>query len=303
FCARVDRQRVNKRVVEALVKAGAFDALHPDRASLLASVGLAFEWADTQEANALQAGLFDFGAEGEEAHGSSAREPALVHAEPLSVRERLMLEKGALGLMLSGHLFDEHAQEVRRFARRAVADLTDSREPQLVAGVVAGLRVVNGQRGRAAIFRLEDGTGGIEAVVGEELLDENRELLQEDTLLVLQGRVQKDRFSGDALRLNVGQLWDLPAARARHARHLHVAVKGSLPPLAELIRTWPVRRVETEQGELRRGLAVRLRLQGRGATAEIDLGEEGLFWPCDEALARWRQVAAGGQVAIVYEGE
>ena len=303
FCARVDRQRVNKRVVEALVKAGAFDALHPDRASLLASVGLAFEWADAQEANALQGGLFDFGGEGEEAHGSSAREPALVQAEPLSVRERLMLEKGALGLMLSGHLFDEHADEVRRFARRAVADLTDSREPQLVAGVVAGLRVVNGQRGRAAIFRLEDGTGGIEAVVGEELLDENRELLQEDTLLVLQGRVQKDRFSGDALRLNVGQLWDLPAARARHARHLQVAVRGVLPPLAEVIRTWPARRIETEQGELRRGLAIRLRLQGRGASAELDLGDEGLFWPCDEALARWRQVAAGGQAAIVYEGD
>ncbi|MFM7531950.1 MAG: DNA polymerase III subunit alpha, partial [Rubrivivax sp.] len=97
FCARVDRQRVNKRVVEALVKAGAFDALHPDRACLLASVSLAFDWADTQEAHALQGGLFDFG-EGEEAHGSSSREPGLVHAEPLGVRERLMLEKGALGL-------------------------------------------------------------------------------------------------------------------------------------------------------------------------------------------------------------
>ncbi|MFM7705579.1 MAG: DNA polymerase III subunit alpha, partial [Rubrivivax sp.] len=161
FCARVDRQRVNKRVVEALVKAGAFDALHPDRACLLASVSLAFDWADTQEAHALQGGLFDFG-EGEEAHGSSSREPGLVHAEPLGVRERLMLEKGALGLMLSGHLFDECATEVRRFVRRSLAETTDSREPQLLAGIVAGLRVVNGQRGRAAIFRLEDGAGSIE---------------------------------------------------------------------------------------------------------------------------------------------
>jgi DNA polymerase-3 subunit alpha len=303
FCARVDRQRVNKRVVEALVRAGAFDALHPDRASLLASVALAFEWADTQEAHALQGGLFDFGSDGEEAHGSSSREPALVQAEPFGVRERLMQEKSALGLMLSGHLFDECAPEVRRFARRSLAELGDSREPQLLAGIVSGLRVVNGQRGRAAIFRLEDGGGSIEAVVNEELLDEQRELLQEDALLVLQGRVQKDHFSGGGLRLTVGQLWDLPAARARFARHLQVAVNGTMPPLAELIRTWPVRRVPTDQGILVRGLAVRLRLQGRGATAEIDLGEEGLFWPCDEALARWRQVAAGGQVAVVYESD
>jgi hypothetical protein len=62
FCARVDRKRVNKRAVEALIKAGAFDALHADRASLLASVGLAFEFADTRLANASQGGLFDFGA-------------------------------------------------------------------------------------------------------------------------------------------------------------------------------------------------------------------------------------------------
>jgi DNA polymerase-3 subunit alpha len=187
--------------------------------------------------------------------------------------------------------------------RRALPEVSESREPQLLAGIVSGMRVVNGQRGRAAIFRLEDGSGSIEAVVNEELLDEQREALLEDALLVVQGRVQKDHFSGGGLRLTVGQLWDLPAARARFARHLQVAVQGSMPPLAEVIRTWPVRRIPTEQGTLLRGLAVRLRLQGRGASAEIDLGEEGLFWPCDEALARWRQVAAGGQAAVVYEAD
>ena len=62
FCARVDRGRINRRVVEALVKAGAFDALHADRSSLLASVGLALDWADTQAAHADQGGLFDFAA-------------------------------------------------------------------------------------------------------------------------------------------------------------------------------------------------------------------------------------------------
>ena len=61
FCARVDRQRINKRVVEALIKAGAFDKLHADRAAMLASVSLALDWADTQAAHADQGGLFDFG--------------------------------------------------------------------------------------------------------------------------------------------------------------------------------------------------------------------------------------------------
>jgi len=300
FCARVDRQKVNKRVVEALIKAGAFDALHADRAAALASVGLAFDWADTQEANALQGGLFDFGDDAADNHGSSTQEPALAQAPAQTLRERLMLEKAALGLILSGHLFDEAAAEVRRFARRPIGELADSREPQLVAGIVGAMRVVNGQRGRAAIFRLDDGSGAIETVVNEDLLDAQRALLADDALLIAQGRVQLDRFSG-ALRLTVQQLWDLPAARARFGRYLAVAVNGGRPPVGEVLKAWPARRVETEHGELSQGLTVRLRLERPRASAEIDLGDDGRFWPSEEALARWRQVAHRGQAEVVYE--
>ncbi|MBL8330487.1 MAG: DNA polymerase III subunit alpha [Rubrivivax sp.] len=298
FCARVDRQRVNKRVVEALIKAGAFDALHPDRACALASVPLAFDWADAQDVHALQGGLFDF--DDEPAHGSSAQEPALAHAEPLGLRDRLMLEKTALGFYLSGHLFDEHGEEVRRFARRRIADVADSREPQLLAGIVGGLRVVNGQRGRAAIFRLDDGSDGIESVVNEELLDSHRELLLDDALLIAQGKVQLDRFSG-GLRFNIQQLWDLPAARARFGRYLALPVAAGLPPVADVIRTWPVRRIESDHGELLQGLPIRLQLRRAHACAELDLGDDARFWPCDEALARWRQLAQGGAAQVVYE--
>jgi DNA polymerase-3 subunit alpha len=102
FCARVDRSRVNKRVVEALIKAGAFDALQPHRSALMASVSLAFEYADSLAANADQGGLFDFG----DSHAASTNEPELVHAEPWTLKERLSLEKTAIGFYLSGHLFD-----------------------------------------------------------------------------------------------------------------------------------------------------------------------------------------------------
>ncbi len=296
FCARVDRQRVNKRVVEALIKAGAFDALHPDRASALASVGLAFEWADTQAANASQAGLFDFG----DAHGSSTQEPSLVGVDPWTIRERLTQEKAAIGFYLSGHLFDACKDEVRCFVKRGIGELVDSREPQLVAGIVSELRVINGQRGRVAIFRLDDGTESIEAVANEELLDANRERLKEDELVVVSGKVQPDRFAG-GLRLNAAQLWDLPAARARFGRYLAVDVNGGVPPVADVVRLWPARTVETEHGDLSQGLAVRLKLHRRVCTAELDLGDEGRFWPSDEALARWKSIAEGGRAAIVYE--
>jgi DNA polymerase-3 subunit alpha len=301
FCARVDRQRVNKRVVEALVKAGAFDALHADpnqRSALLASVGLAFEWAEAQSANALQGGLFDF-ADGD-SHGSSTQEPALVHTAPWGVRERLMQEKTALGFYLSGHLFDAWSDEVRRFARQPIAELVDSREPQLLAGIVTDPRAVNGQRGRVVIFRLDDGSEQIEAVAPDELFEDRRELAQEDQLVIVQGRVQTDRFNG-GLRLNVTQVWDLPAARARFGRHLTVEVNGGMPPVGDVLKLWPSRRVETEHGVLQQGLLVRLRLKRRHAVAEVELGDEARFWPCDEALVRWRSMAEEGKATVVYE--
>jgi DNA polymerase III subunit alpha len=299
FCARVDRQRVNKRVVEALIKAGAFDALHADRAAALASVGLAFEWADTQVANASQGGLFDFGVDGD-SHGSSTQEPGLVAVDPWTIRERLTHEKTALGFYLSGHLFDACRDEVRRFAKRPIAELVDSREPQLLAGIVSDLRVVNGQRGRVAIFKLDDGSEAVESVVNEELLDANRELLKDDELIIVQGKAQPDRFSG-GLRLNVNQVWDLASARVRFGRYLQVQINGGVPPVADVIKLWPVRRVASEHGDLAQGLSIRLKLQRRAASAEIDLGEDARFWPSDEALARWRSIAEGGQAAIVYE--
>ena len=305
FCARVDRSRVNKRVAEALIKAGAFDALEPNRAALLASVGLGFEYAETQAAHADQGGLFDFGDGGGDAHGSSTQEPELVAAEPWSIRQRLTLEKQALGFYLSGHLFDESEAEVRLFAKRKINDLIDSREPQLLAGIVGDLRIVNGQRGRVAIFKLDDKSEAIEAVINEELLDASRELLRDDELLVVQGKLQPDRFSG-GMRLNVQQLWDLAGARCRFGRYLRVAANGRTPPVADLLREFPPRREATEHGERVQGMSVRLALQRESPVAgevrgEIDLGEDARFYPSDSALARWRAEAPGRQAAIVYE--
>jgi DNA polymerase-3 subunit alpha len=121
-------------------------ALHPDRAATLASVGLAFDWAETQAANAARAGC----STSARRPWLSTQEPPLVAAEPWGIRERLGFEKTAIGFYLSGHLFDEAEAEVRRFCPAPIAELIDSREPQVLAGIVTDLRVVNGQRGRVA---------------------------------------------------------------------------------------------------------------------------------------------------------
>ena len=302
FCQRVDKSRCNKRVVEALIKAGAFDSLHPDRAAALASVSLAFDWAETQQANALQGGLFDF--DDGDSHGSHTQEPPLVVAPAWSVRERLALEKTAIGFYLSGHLFDQDEAEVRRFVKRKVGDLIDSREPQLLAGIVSDLRVINGQRGRVAIFKIDDKSEPIEAVASEELLETHKELLRDDELVIAQGKVRPDRFNG-GLRLDVATLWSLPAARARFGRFLQVVVEGSqlqdAQAMADIVKTYAPRLESTEEGERIRGLPVRLSLIRPTVRGDIDLGDQGRFWPVDDALARWRALEPSASVRVVYD--
>ncbi len=164
-------------------------------------------------------------------HGSSSQEPDLVDVLPWGVKEQLTQEKTAIGFYLSGHLFDEVALEVRRFAKRQIDDLIDTREPQLLAGIVSDLRVINGQRGKLALFKLDDKSGVIEARADEALINAHRDLLKDDQLIIVMGKVQPDRFSG-GMQLTVNQIWDLDQARCRFGKFLRVPVNGQAPDVA-----------------------------------------------------------------------
>ena len=302
FCVRVDRARLNKRTVEALIKAGAFDALHLNRAALVASIDRAFDFAAATLANVNQGGLFDM--MGEDAHGSSTQEPDLVDAVPWGIKERLTQEKTAVGFYLSGHLFDEVAHEVRRFVRTQIDELLDSREPQILAGIVSDFRVINGQRGKLGLFRLDDKSGVIEASADEALLNTYRNQLKEDEFVVMMGRLQLDHFSG-GLRVKVQQVWDMAGARARFGKYLHVVVGDKSPDVPGLVREFPPRREESEQGDLLHGLRVRMGVrcvaeQG-AAVAELQLGDASRFYPSDAALAAWSAGVGTGSATVIYE--
>ena len=307
FCARVDRGRLNKRTVEALIKAGAFDSLHLDRATLLASIDLAFDYALVQEAHANQGGLFDMMDDG---HGSSTQEPELVAVTPWDIRERLQQEKTALGFHLSGHLFDANAQEVRRFVPTPLGNLHDSREIQWLAGIVSDLRFINGNRGKLALFKLDDGSATLEASADESVFADANGILQEDALLIAQGRAQLDRFSGN-LRLNVHTLIDLPTARCRYGKHLlvHVgplAAQDAGPTFDRLFADHPPQEEITDSGDaLTRGLPVRMRISllhedGQTVQGTVALGETRRFYPSDAALASWTALLPAGNAQIVY---
>jgi DNA polymerase III subunit alpha len=168
---------------------------------------------------------------------------------------------------------------------------------------VSDMRVINGQRGKLAIFKIDDKSGVIEATADEALLTANKLILKDDELLIFEGKVQPDRFSG-GLRMQVNRIWDIPAARAKFGRYLKVAVNGKAPDLERMVREFPPKKEETEQGTLMRGLPVRYALwregEGLNATAEIELGERAKFFPSDAALASWIAQAHAGNAQIVY---
>jgi DNA polymerase-3 subunit alpha len=298
FCRRVDRQRLNKRTVEALIKAGGFDSIHLNRAELLASVERAFDYASACVANADQGGLFD--AMGDDDHGSSTQEPELVPTTPWGVKERLTHEKSAMGFYFSGHLFDEVEREIRHIAKTPLEGVKESRDPVILAGIVTDMRVINGQRGKLALFKLDDKTAVLEVSADEALMNQHRNTLKDDELVIVQAVAQPDRFSG-GLRLKIQQVWDLPTARCRFGKYLRVSVNGSNPNIAQIVRDFPPRREPTEQGDLLRGLPVRLRLQRNGAQCEVALDDRALFFPTDAALASWMAQAHAQQAEIVFD--
>lgn len=319
FCNRAERNCLNKRTVEALVKAGAFDSLERNRAALLASIELAFEYATTQAANANQGGLFDM--LGADSQGSSTQEPPLVQTTPWGLKERLVQEKTAVGFFLSGHLFDEHAKEIRHFVPKRLSDLIDSREPQLIAGIVSDLRFINGNRGKLALFRLDDSSEALEANAEESVFARSG-LLKEDALIIAQARLQADRFSG-GMRLQIQQIWDMPTARCRFGKYLQahigpLAPTDAGPAIARLLQDHPPQRETTDEGdELVRGLPVRLQVtlqpaqngqsvQGEPAppaaiSATLVLADNARFYPSEAALASWTALLPHNKPDVVYE--
>ncbi len=310
FMRRVDKSKLNKRTVEALIKAGAFDTLHPNRAASLASVDLAFDFADAQSKNANQVGLFDMG-DGD--HGASDQEPLLADAIPWGIGHQLTQEKTALGFFMSGHLFDAARAEVRQFVSKTIeeqgasSESGYSREVVLLAGIVSDMRVINGQRGKLAIFKLDDKSGVMEATADEALINANKDVLVDDALIIVQAKIQPDRFSGGN-RLAINKIWDLASARCRFGKYLAIKIKQTskidtatgheqkgLQAISQSMRSimkdFPPKRELTDQGEFFKGLGIRFEIEKSNndlvATAQIQLGEAARFFPSDAALASW----------------
>jgi DNA polymerase-3 subunit alpha len=231
FCARVDRRQVNRRAIEALMRAGAFDSLYRDsvapggnlydiRSTLLASLARAIEAAEQAEASIHQVSLFDIAGE------ENRHLPELVREPVWSEKKRLQEEKTSLGLCLTGHLFDAYRDETTHFIRQSLAKVAEGKD-QLIAGIITSARMLTGQRGRMMIATIDDGSAAIEVTLYSEVYEPNRSWLKEDELLVAKVNVTPDKFSG-GMRVVSEAVMDITGARMRFARNIHVCIDTAI---------------------------------------------------------------------------
>ncbi|HTT13084.1 MAG TPA: DNA polymerase III subunit alpha [Burkholderiaceae bacterium] len=287
LCARVDKHLVNRRVVEALVRAGALDALNPDRATLLASVGRAMESAEHALAHAGQESLF-----GEPARSD---QPAIdyVPARAWTDRERLANEKLALGFYFSGHLFAEFEQEARKLAPTRLVDARQGgRESVRLAGIIVSARSQNTRRGRMGVIVLDDGTAQLELMVFSELYDRKRALLKEDTLVFVTGKVRFDEFN-QRYSISAEDLMDLGEARSRAEARLRIeldsaidvaSLKGALQAYRVRNGTPPASQDRAPNGTSQ-GCRVVVGYRNGDGSADVTLPEEWRVRPDETLLA------------------
>ncbi|OZA28335.1 MAG: DNA polymerase III subunit alpha [Hydrogenophilales bacterium 17-64-11] len=281
---RVDKRYLNRRVLEALVKAGAFDRISDHRAGLMASIGAALETADRAARSGGQVGLFgevlDDGGED------------LIDVPLWPEQEKLLQEKSALGYFFSGHPFTSYLAEVSSFAKRQLDSLEPSRDPVMLAGIAVSLRTQMTRRGKMLILLLDDATAQVEVVIFNELYEQSRHLLKDDALLIIEGKVNRDDYSG-GMRVTAERIYDLAGARTRFAQSLRLACNGqsSSRKLAELLAPY-----KAHEG----GCPVWVDYCNPGACCRVRLGEEWRVRPGDrllESLGSWLKPEA---VNVIY---
>ena len=295
FCQRIDAKRVNRRVLESLIKAGALDTLGTHRAALMASLNLALATADQVERAraAQQNDLF-----GMAAAPDSAAAPVATYVEvpPWSEELRLDGEKETLGLYLTGHPIARYEQELRRFIDNTLAELKPSEDKTVVvAGLVVGMRTMQTRRGdRMAFVTLDDRTGRLELAVFSDLFERYRELLNKDALLVVEGQVSVDEYSG-GFKMSAERLYSIDQARGSFASRVEIDLEPAFAGSAFIIELKQTLKPATPGS-----CAVVLNYSNGEAQVELVLGPEWKVTPTTELLDRLTGLAGAGRVRLIY---
>ncbi|MGD8812445.1 MAG: DNA polymerase III subunit alpha [Thioalkalispiraceae bacterium] len=292
FCQRIDLKKVNRRTLEALIMAGALDSFKQNRATLMASLPSAIRIAE-KVAQDKQQGIVDMFGMSPQVESSPAQ---YLQQKDWAEDQRLACEKQTLGLYLTGHPIDRYLEELGQFTTARIVNLKPSKDQTVVvAGLVIAMRTMNTKRGdKMAFVTLDDRSARIEMAVFSEPFLRYRDLLAKDKLVVVEGEVSVDEYSG-GYKMSARSIYDMDQAREHFAHRVLVdvdekqAANGFVHDLKNILSPY-------KEGFCN----VELRYHGTGAVAEIALGNEWRIRPTDECLHRLREMAGTERVRVDY---
>ena len=300
FCERVDLKRVNKRVMEALVKCGAFDDFELPRATMFATLEKAIERGQTVQRDRA-AGQFDlFGAL--DAARSEPPKPLMIEVgEDWNDKKRLTFEKACLGFYVSGHPLDRYVSDVRRLGCTAIAEIAKApnREEVMIGAVVSELRerTLKSGKGRMAFVTLEDASGMIELICFSKAFEAAEEALKSDEPLLVKASV---RHEGDAdavqVKLRAESVTTLADARQESAQRARLTVDAAKAGEPVLKRLQELLMAGAGSG----GVPVEFRIGiAKQGEAFVNLGAGYRMRTDDDAVNRVERVVGKGNVAFL----
>jgi len=311
LCQRIDLRKANRRVLLALIHAGALDSMGETRASQHANLAQALKLAEQHSRN-LDTGQNDLFGEPDAAPPLPTNRKVLPEWDE---EQRLQSEMDALGLYLTGHPITRYARELENIvscrlsalpalcATSAPAENTERKgwrggadeRPVTIAGLVMSMRLIKTQRGgRIAFLNLDDNTARIDVRIFPDVYEKYQALLGKNKILVIQGGLGADDYTGGQ-QVTAQGILDINQARETYARRLVVGVEsqqagnGFVSDLAEILQPF-------REGHC----PVFIDYHNSGAQARVSLGEAWTVHPTDELLHRLQQLTGKDSVAMEY---
>ena len=327
LCSRVDAQTVNKRTMEALVKAGALDNFVEgdfDYSRGLLNATLADAMQAAEQSNRNQAsGVEDLFGE------IAPAEPAIegdgaVKFRPWSEKQRLTAERETLGLYLSGHPIDEHLEELKQIAPNRLVNMRPERGGQIAAGLLHGFRTMKSKSGDTIAFlTLDDRSARFEISLFAKEYEKYRDLIQKDEILIIECSVSVDDYSG-GMKGRAKHVMTLEQARYKFAHQLTLQLDSDKLPanfcdvLEKILHPYCRQALAVEatgtngrqappppppvhaEAAAAQACRVLINLQRPSSKGCIILGEDWQVTPADELIERLKSEFGRTQVGLKY---
>ena len=290
FCLRVGSNRVNKRILTALIGSGAMDSFG-NRQDIFQQIESVLKSVD-QVTERQQSHIQDLFGSNNDLLDLEENKSFNYSFDPIAS------EWSALGFYLESHPIEDRKEEIRKMCGTFIQELESSTNIQRVAGVLMHLNVRQGKNGRFAFATIDDATGKLDISIWADVFDKYRSVLKKGQIMVIQGMVEKDDYFSDSdstkYKMSAERILSFDQARQEYLKHVKVFIDPGRKDVKEI--TNGIKGLPTKNG----GCPVLISYLGKRASADVRLPEQFNLFVNDESLASLKSLCGNENVDLVY---